>query len=786
MSKDLKSLEFYLDRLADGDFSFSIDNKLLKKKNKAGKMARLVKTIADKERKKAEALKNLSDGNFEACSIADSDDISLSCIAEIASSLKNINNQIESINERIGNGDTAARLNTRSKGGYRQIALGVNKILDAESESLCAANEMVKSMCLNDFSVQMVTGFTGVFEELAQGLNKLREKFIEIQQRFTQISDGNFDGIEHMRENGALSENDGLTPAVIKAFDTLNAFVNFAGGAAQNCAQGVLSGAETGEYEFTGKYKAAAEDITRAIGTVSLLLKEYTRVLSAMSVNDLTMQFDQKFAGDFAQLSKAAEDLRSRMLYIESTLKQIAQGNAGAVELNETEPLNENDGLTPALKILTENLKSVENVAAQISDAAAEGNLSFHISTDNVGGGVAKLYSALNTMFSSISEQLNEISSVIEKLVSGDTSVEITEDYKGIFGKLKDNLNALILENREIVSLTTDILNGIADGNLDIDTIKDLPGDWNGIPHALNNIVKTMNELIGNIHNAVNEVAASANQVASASQALSQGAAEQASSIEELTASISEIAAKTKNNAINAGEASNLAKAMRESAISGNKEMSEMLTSMKEINESSQNISKIIKVIDDIAFQTNLLSLNAAVEAARAGQHGKGFAVVAEEVRNLAVRSANAAKDTTELIEGSIKRVEKGTQIASDTAKTLGDIVSSVDKVAGLIENIAAASNEQATGITQINQSLEQVSKVVQTNSATAEQSAAASQELSGQAGLLKGNVEKFKLKVKVPPKAESIPVKAEIHDDIDEKIDEKKDTSLNNDFGKY
>lgn len=784
MSKDLKNLEFYLDRLANGDYSFSIDSGLLKKKNKAGSMARLIKTIADKEREKAVALKNLSDGNFEACSIAGSGDISSACIAEIALSLKSINNQLGNINERLDNGDTTARLNTLSKGGYKQIALGVNKILDAESESLSAANEMVKSMCLNDFSMQMVTGFTGVYDELAQGLNSLRDKFIEMQRLFTQISDGSFEGIEDLRNSGTLSENDNLTPAVIKAFDTVNAFVNFAGDTAQNCANGVLSGAAAGAGEFTGKYKEAAEGIGRALETASLQLRECVRVLSALSVNDLAASFDQEFAGDYAQLSKAAEDLRSRMLYIESTLKNIAQGSAGEIELGETNALSENDKLTPALMMLTENMKSVENVAAQISGAADEGNLSFRIGTDNVSGGVAKLYASLNTMFDSISGQLNEISSVVEKLVGGDTSVEVTGDYKGIFGKLKDNLNALINENHEIVSITTDVLNGIADGNLDIDTIEDLPGDWNGIPRALNNIIDAMNDLIGSIHGAVNEVAASASEVASASQALSQGAAEQASSIEELTASITEIASKTKNNAISAGEASNLAKTMRESAISGNKEMSEMLTSMQEINESSQNISKIIKVIDDIAFQTNLLSLNAAVEAARAGQHGKGFAVVAEEVRNLAVRSANAAKDTTALIEGSIKRVEKGTQIASDTAKTLGNIVSNVDKVAGLIENIAAASNEQATGITQINQGLEQVSKVVQTNSATAEQSAAASQELSGQAGLLKGNVEKFKLKGKGSPKANSsTPTKVEEQDSVEEN---QEDTSLNNDFGKY
>ena len=332
-------------------------------------------------------------------------------------------------------------------------------------------------------------------------------------------------------------------------------------------------------------------------------------------------------------------------------------------------------------------------------------------------------------------------------MAQGNLQMRVTGQYRGDHADIKNALNDTLDALAAYVGEIAEVLGEMANSNLDLAINNEYKGDFARIKDALNLIISSFNEVFTEINNAADQVASGSRQVSDGSQALSQGATEQAASVEELTASIGQVADQTKDNAINANQANELAVTAKNNAETGNQHMQEMLRSMEAINESSANISKIIKVIDEIAFQTNILALNAAVEAARAGQHGKGFAVVAEEVRNLAARSANAAKETTALIEGSIQKVSEGTRIATGTAQSLEQIVTGVSKAANLVGDIAAASNEQASAIAQINKGVEQVSQVVQTNSATAEESAAASEELSSQSMLLKEMIARFRLK---------------------------------------
>ncbi len=338
-----------------------------------------------------------------------------------------------------------------------------------------------------------------------------------------------------------------------------------------------------------------------------------------------------------------------------------------------------------------------------------------------------------------LGEDPRTIAGIANRMAAGDLSLGFYSNTKEVKGVL------LAMQNMvDRLKATADLAGEIAGGNLAVTVAKISERDTLGT--ALATMVDKLSATIAQIYVAADTVAGGAWQMSSTSQALSQGVIEQASSLEEIASSMNEIAAQTRHNAENAAGAEKLAADTKALAEKVNRQMARMVDAIKEINSSSRSILSIIKVIDEVAFQTNLLALNAAVEAARAGRHGKGFAVVADEVRRLALRSARAARETAELIEGSVKKVDDGTEMADVTAEALQEIVEAAGKMTELVADIAAASNEQAQSVAQISAGLDQVDRVTQQNAAHAEESAAAAQDLSNQSKVLQRQVSAFKL----------------------------------------
>ncbi len=427
-----------------------------------------------------------------------------------------------------------------------------------------------------------------------------------------------------------------------------------------------------------------------------------------------------------------------------SCINEIAQGNFDA----EADGIgDDNKMFNELIENLRNHLKSVYDEISNIVYNASNGNLECYADRNKYNGDWAKLIGELNHLIESVNKPINEMSDTLKLMVNGDMSVKMKGDYKGSFAVIKDSVNGSIAHTSEYINEISDILSKMSQHNLDITIDREYVGDYGRIKDAMLLIISSFNRLIGEIKASAGQVADGARLIAESSVDLSEGASRETSTVDKFNVSIKNILEKSKTNTANAENARVLANESKENAKIGSEHMNKMLYSMREITEVSNNINNIIKTIEDIAFQTNILALNAAVEAARAAEHGKGFAVVAEEVRNLATRSSQASKETADLIQEIIDKIQEGVNIADETASSLNTMVGEIDNIVVTVEQCAIDSKEQYTSIEDINRGVKDISDIAQITSMESQKCAATSQELSSQSEVFREMVSSFVLK---------------------------------------
>ncbi|MFL0168098.1 methyl-accepting chemotaxis protein [Candidatus Clostridium helianthi] len=348
-------------------------------------------------------------------------------------------------------------------------------------------------------------------------------------------------------------------------------------------------------------------------------------------------------------------------------------------------------------------------------------------------------------------EGINHIKDIAKNLARGNLKINTEYNAKDEMGEMSRDLSNSIGMLLSYINDITSTLERLADGDLNIhlDNSIEYIGDFNPIQKSIKNIIDSLNIIFQNMDQSISSISNGSDQLSSTTQILSEGSINQAGAVEELFTSFKKILQKVNNTTNNADKAKSFSINVKHIVEEGNEKMQILMESMKEITICSKQIAEIIKAIEEIASQTNLLALNAAIEAARAGEAGKGFAVVADEVRNLAEQSAEAVNNTSKIIKNSLHVVANGEKLATETAAALDIIVKNVDDTTNLVKEIAVASEDQTEAITEMTSKVDQISQVVQTNSATAEELAASTQELASQSQIIKTEILKYTLKNK-------------------------------------
>jgi methyl-accepting chemotaxis protein len=689
--------------------------------------------------------------------------------------------------DQISKGAIPAKITDSYNGDFNTIKNNLNACIDGLG-GLVEANTVLQKMVLNDHTQRVNGKYQGVFASVAEAVNAMQDRVLHIVEIVQNVSQGNLQDRDDLLKIGRRSEADTLVPALIAMFgnlqaliadanklsvaavegklatradatkhqgdfrkivqgvnDTLDAVIgplNVAATYVDQISKGAIPAKITDSYN--GDFNVLKNNLNTCIDAVNALVADANILAKAAVEGKLATRADAtKHQGDFRKIVQGVNDTLDAVigpLNVAATyVDQISKGNT---------PAKITDSYNGDFNVLKNNLNTcidAINQQATAAQAIAAGDFSAKINVRSENDAVAKSLVRVVEVLQSLQKELLRIT---EASKEGQLSERGKADhFQGAFAEVMRGVNSMLDVIVGPLSNITEGIEALGRNDMSVTLKGEYRGDFLALKEAFERALGEINSTLHQIVDAVEQVGQSAEQLRAASQNMASTSEEQSSSVEQVTSSLEETDNQVKANTDAANTANQLVMGASEAATNGQTKMGAMTASMNEINASAQNIGKIIKVIDEIAFQTNLLALNAAVEAARAGQHGRGFAVVAQEVRNLAGRSAKAARETAELIESSVKQVAAGVGIAKETSEALDQIVGNVVKVKDLVGEIASASSEQARGVSQINMAMNQVAKAAQEGSQQSEELAASSGELANLAERMRDSVRRFKLR---------------------------------------
>ncbi|HEY3284181.1 MAG TPA: methyl-accepting chemotaxis protein [Armatimonadota bacterium] len=702
LATPLSELSALAERVAEGEVGMEIRSD---RADEVGTLSRALAKIEASQREIAEAAARIAAGDTTTPIRLRGEKDSLGqSMAALRKTLQDVISDLRTLTQKAAQGQLSSRGDAaRYQGGYREIMEGVNQTLDSVVGPLSAAASYVSRISQGDIPEPIAEQYHGDFNALKDSLNTC----IAALNRF--ISD--------MKAAGAA-----------QVAGDIEAYIPTAG--------------------YQGAYRDMAESANAAVRLhVDTTLEILTR-LKEYAEGDLSQEL-RRLPGKQAIAHERLDLLRHNLQGLVAEINAQSQAAVAGQLATRADASRYQGAYRQVIQGVNQTLDSIlepMDLAANCIEQFSKGIPP--TKTDKaLPGDYERIRVSINRTIDAMVARGQDVELLVGAAQRGDLAVRADiSRHEGANAKLVQNLNQILIEVEKPISAVGEVLEQVAQKDLTARVRGEFQGEFEAMKVALNTALDNLDQGLGQVALGAEQVASASSQIGDGSQALSQIASEQASSLEEVSSSLQEMASMADQNASNAREARSLTEAARTDAAKGVKSMDQLSQAIERIKSSSDDTAKIVKTIDEIAFQTNLLALNAAVEAARAGDAGKGFAVVAEEVRNLAMRSADAAKNTANLIEESVKNAEQGVTIQTEVLRNLEAIEQDVDRVTEVVSEIAAASEQQSQGVQQVNQAVEQMNGLTQQNAANSEESASASEELASQAEEMLSMVASFTL----------------------------------------